>query len=1268
MKAKTLLGMLAALALFAAHASAQVNVTTVTTNGLAEPYNVALDADNNFYIVDSVYNCIVRVDANTQAATILAGTGISGSGGQGTNDGPAYLAKFHSPKGLLMVSINSTNPLPANMIDSLVVTNAVTLGVTNYFTNYLANGLVVADTGNSLIRYVRLSDGWVTRLAGQGIAGSAINAAGASARFWYPVGLTSDNLGNVYVADTGNDTIRVMNLNDPAFGVTNVVVSGTTFYQPNGITFVGPNQLWVADTGDNAVKLVTLTSTTTGSLTTYMGSDNPGDLGTNNANFGADARFASPRGLLWVDGAGLLIADTDNNSIRLATNYSKTGYGLTNYAVNTYAGMPGQSGLLDGPAATAKFNSPNGMAFDVMGNAFLVADRANHALRRIQIGPPLQAVAAPKIGWVDYVFDPSRGYISILRIGSYFVFNNDVTIAILPGETSVETFFTSGPTPSNPLVDTIPNPSRTTGNTPIAYEDGTLLGQVGPTIVLPQPDVTVKAISVQDRRQNSPIAVTEFQFRTANPIIGGNNAAYFTVTDQTTNATMYYTIDGTDPTNVATRIQVPTVGALSLDASGSALTFKVRAFKDNYQDSSTVTVIFSPTNFAPNRISFGFEGGQEASSAFQASAGQFFYAPVTLSIIPNVLMYSLQFNVTVTNGVTVTDPNFIPGPAVPGGAVGFQSFLEKPDPRFPGVYIRIPPAMFLAPPWDPEPTPPPPGGSIFTDPNGYSGWFEDLRFTNSTLNLIGVAWLERKWALGTNLYNSMAQDLIAYSQPHDTLFVESGGKVVLGGYAFHIPTNAVVGQTYQIQIGLPSATSDGVGAPGSSVFIDAPDTLTARTNSAINAIKYVTIRPQTYIAGDCAPFRWFNAGDFGDGILRNDDVEQVFQTAIYGLNPPPEGSDFFDSMDSCCGTYVDLGHGYLEQNTTITDINALEALFNGNDTTINQIAFGDGTLDVCDIFVTLRRAVDTSLSRFSRFWTNGVLVAVDPMPSKAKAQAALPKASGVFLTNPPSVNFAGADCLATAGQIISIPITAQIHGTYPLRLLMLSLSVEPLDGSPPLTSQVQFTPNPVLGQPYYYLFRSAGNYSAIWLDQTISGLTNNATLGTLTVQIPANATSSAAYAIHFDHASASPNGLAPFPKTVLTGLITLSDRSASSFNDGIPDSWRLRHFGTLNNLLSLASADADGDGMNNWQEYVAGTDPMDPKSCLRLASDLLAPTNQIIHWPSVVNKTYVVESATTLYGPDWIPVSTNSGTGYDVEYHDPNPGAGSRFYRVRVLP
>jgi hypothetical protein len=134
-------------------------------------------------------------------------------------------------------------------------------------------------------------------------------------------------------------------------------------------------------------------------------------------------------------------------------------------------------------------------------------------------------------------------------------------------------------------------------------------------------------------------------------------------------------------------------------------------------------------------------------------------------------------------------------------------------------------------------------------------------------------------------------------------------------------------------------------------------------------------------------------------------------------------------------------------------------------------------------------------------------------------------------------------------------------------------------------------------------------------------------------------------------------------------LITLSSRTNSTYGDGIPDSWRLRYFGTVNNLLSQGTADADGDGFNNLHEYIAGTDPLDKNSNLRVGNSLEA--NQagdcVIHWPSVFGKQYVIERSANLFAPAWTPVSTNNGTGTEMEIHD-SSGGNTRFYRVRVLP
>ena len=1210
---------------FPAHA--QLSVGTLPAGDLNEPYNLAEDDAFNIYISDSGNNRILKIDGYTQAITVLVG-----SAGAGYVDGPAYAAAFANPQGMIVATIGGTN------------------------------GLIVADTGNGVIRFVRLSDGYVSTLAGNTNGPLFDSAIGTNATFRYPYGLTQDTNGNVYIADWGNNAIRVLNLNDPNFGIVSLTDPTFSLNRPAAVAFAGTNQLWVADTGNNMIKLITLSNPTTGSQTTYLGNRTSGFI---DNPLGSNARFNGPRALLWDPNLGLLISDTGNNAIRLAT--TNPVFGATNYSVMTFAGTgtAGPASSTSVGALSATFNSPFGMVRDIPNGRYLLADGLNNTIRVIQYGPVLGPCPPPTIGYVTFEFDANMGqFVSVLHTDPPFVFNSDIPIGISfpQGYSAGFTLDGSSPTKSSP------SPNR-------YHEILSTLQLPGVTISLNyNSNVVVTAFTYNTGQPSSPATNAIFHFVTGTPQIQGQNAAEFYVGCVTTNATLYYTTDGSDPrAGKNVYIAAPFNPATTLaEFKFSSNNFPFQCFArridatHNYADSTVASNYFSADNYKPNTITFGLTNG-EPQSHFIARPGQFYYAPVTLQLTPNFnKMYSLQFNVVVTNGFT----NIFKGTAIPpvvkGSGLDFFSMLMTKVPVLEGQYyppadgnwyLRIPPVIAV------DSNSPP----IYTI------------FTNNSINLLGVGWLFRTGfkynyedSIGDVLldFDTTKQDLITYSIAHDTLFTKAGGTVMVGAYSFQVPNNAVNGDQYFIQLGSPSATADGVGAPGAGIYIQPPAVSQA-----------VTIGSEAYLVGDAAPFHWLNAGDFGDTNLDNSDVMQVYQSAILGVDLPPQNSDLYAAMDSSGGFGVfDTANGYYTNSGT-ANVFLQEAMWDGNDLTINTNAFGDGYLDINDLYVTFRRSLDPSLVWFKRYWTNNQFVAV-AVPNyafnsntphlllkSAGSGVSTKAASGSASYLNSSVTFTAGDAIASGGNTVQIPITANIFGSYLLRVLGLNLTVHALDGSPNITQQVTFTPNAALGTPTISSSKSLANYSAAWLNSEIAGLSNSVTLGTLTVTLPANVTGSSAYAVHFDYISGSPNGLAIFPKQKFTGLITTGPRTSSSYGDGISDSWRLRWFGTINNLLSVSNACPTGDGISNWNKFVAGVDPTVANDFPSVNPKTPVPSGSVtaIHWPTIAGKQYVIERSSSLFSGNWTTIATNTGTGTDMEFDD-NAAGTVKFYRVLILP
>lgn len=1278
---------------------------TLTNALFHTPAGLAIDNTGQYlFVADRGNNAIRYLDLNAGMTWTLTTNFISN---------PVAVAVDSS---LDIYALNRGNGTNGTIVEfdfygDLLATNATSLTNASGMTLDSADNLYVTVNSNALIMIT--PGGVVTNIATIPIAGTSLQ------------GIVFKHDGMIAACDSGRNGIYLIN---PTTGIVstnagfngagdfptngNNTSSGSTakFNQPMGVTESGEGNLIVTDNGNNRVKVVFSTGFVTnlyGVTSQYWGGSYPGwydGVPVRPDSTQPNVQSRLPFGIVFAPDGTIYTSEDYYHIIRQVTgsgfalpppapsappqNLTATAtYGqitlswsastdATNYYVERSPDSGGPYTVIAATASTSYIDTSifNGATYYYVVSA-VNPGGAGPISTQVSAAAPLPPVPNPQIGYVTF---PGPSNTSVFYPEPSFDFNNIVPIVIV-GTAGSQTYFTYANTTN---AASVPNPTSASASIPSDYQNSLFPSQVVPyTIQEVAPYLTIKAIGENNNGSpNSAVVQATYQFITGNPSINGNNPAQFTISDITANAHLYYTLDGSDPsstngTDLGTVASPTNVWTVSFPIQTNTL-FKVQAYCDNFQPSAIVSNLFSVSNLVANQISFGFASG-EASSAFIASPGQTFYAPVTLSLLPSTPIYSLQFNMTVNNnGAWITNP----GPAITPGNYGFQSMLVQPE-TVSGVsapvYTQIPPLMFAG-----DSTTDVPPSQLVTNSAGQV--YINLETTNLSENLLGVGWLEMYGH--TNLYNTLSQDLVSYSLAHDDIFpnAENPGGVIVGGYSFKIQTNAMAGQQYQIQIGLPSATDDGIGSPGSAVYILA-STNGSLAGGAINSIKVVTLGQIKYLVGNVYPFGWFNAGDFGNSNLQNDDVLQVFISAVYNFNVPPPGSDFFDAMDSCgnLGT-LDGQTGYYTNNnpninSTGLNTGQLQALFNGNNTTINQVAFGDGKLDVCDVYVTFRRSLDTNaLVWFQRFWTNGVRVAVansapviqaGVLQSSPFVKTIQPAVSGpaISTTNPPLVNFAAADFMASAGQTVQIPITASIFGDYPLMMLMLNLTVNPLDGSPPLTVPVQFTQTAsALGTPFTTATSGNGNFSAVWLNNTNAGLTGSATIGTLTVTIPTNATSLSAYAIHFDHASATPNGIASFPKQTLTGLITLSSRTNSYYNDGIPDSWRLRYFGTIYNYLSVSNADADGDGYNNWQEYVAGTDPTDPNSYLYVAASQV-PQGQpgSIQWPSVADKQYVIQRSTALFPANWTAISTNTGTGTTMQFNDTTTG-NPYYYRVQV--
>jgi sugar lactone lactonase YvrE len=266
-----------------------------------------------------------------------------------------------------------------------------------------AGNVYVADTNNNTVREIT-SGGLVTTFAGTAGSAGSTDGTGSAARFTSLNGSAVDGSGNVYVADTYNSTIRkitaagvVTTLAGTAgsAGSTNATGSAARFNSPFAVAVDAAGNVYVADTYNSTIRKITAA----GVVTTLAGT--AGTFGAADGTGGA-ASFYYPTGIA-VDAAGnVYVADTYNSTIRKITAAG---------VVTTFAGTAGSIGSTDGTGSAARFNFPFSLAVDSSGNLYL-ADTYNSTIRKITAAGAVTTLAgtAGSIGSTDGTGSAARFY------------------------------------------------------------------------------------------------------------------------------------------------------------------------------------------------------------------------------------------------------------------------------------------------------------------------------------------------------------------------------------------------------------------------------------------------------------------------------------------------------------------------------------------------------------------------------------------------------------------------------------------------------------------------------------------------------------------------------------------------------------------------------------------------------------------------------------------------------------------------------------------
>lgn len=296
---------------------------TATAARFNQPSGVAVDGAGYIYVADNFGHTIRKVSPTGVVSTLAGQAGSAGS-----TDGAGPAARFAGPRHIALDR---------------------------------EGNLYVADVGNTAIRKITPA-GVVSTFAGQIRSPAIVDGVGPAARFASPTGIATDAAGNLYVTESTGHTIRKITPDGTVTTLAGVAGSpGSTdgsgaearFNGPRGIAVDGAGTLYVADSGNHTIRQIT----SAGVVTTLAGQT--GASGSADGR-GGSARFTAPAAVA-VDPWGNVFVATST----LIRKISPDGN------VTTVGGATGPSGHADAIGTDARFNAVTGIACDHLGGLYI---------------------------------------------------------------------------------------------------------------------------------------------------------------------------------------------------------------------------------------------------------------------------------------------------------------------------------------------------------------------------------------------------------------------------------------------------------------------------------------------------------------------------------------------------------------------------------------------------------------------------------------------------------------------------------------------------------------------------------------------------------------------------------------------------------------------------------------------------------------------------------------------------------------------------------